>query len=468
MMRRRLLLCAIWFASAASSRAQEPPPEPALDPALPGSAPWSPEPLAPPLPPAEEVVEEPVPADRAATDGVLMMSPEELAALGLDASEPSLDTSLKVSGFADVGFGFLIGPEDDSNRAIGAVPPRSTFWVGNFNVYLTKQLTEQTRMMGEVRLTYLPNGSSAFGVEEPVDTTTYDYADFGRTTRWGGIILQRIYVEYTPHPWFNIRAGQFLSPYGVWNVDHGSPVVIPVRRPWSIGVGWIPERQTGIEVNGRSTVSRDHVLGYHLTVSNGVGPISEYRDLDENKAIGGRAYWEFRALGRLRIGGSAFYGRDTNARIPFMFTTSGKARSNEVIVSQSDTLAWAADLTWTLGGLHLQSEWITHQRAYTDRGRTAVASPAGTRVVPRDFFSWGGYSLVGYRFRWLGVMPFFMSERVKGELLLLPVTLYTLQAGLNVRPTESLVLKATYEHVRFSHDAFDPVNTVMTQVAWAF
>jgi hypothetical protein len=424
-----------------------------------------------PLPVSQggDVVEESVMAEAPTSSGaVLTMSPEELAALGLDASEPSLDTALKVSGFADVGFGFMIGPQNDSNRAIGAVPPHSTFYVGNFNVYLTKQLTEQTRMMGEVRLTYLPNGSSAFGIENPVDTTTYDYADFGRTTRWGGIILQRVYVEYTPHPWFNIRAGQFLTPYGVWNVDHGSPVVIPVRRPWSIGVGWIPERQTGIEINGRSTVARDHVLGYHLTISNGTGPVTEYRDLDENKAVGGRAYWEFRALGRLRLGGSAYYGRDTNARIPFMYTATGEARSGEVIVTQSDTLAWAADLTWSLGGLHLQSEWITHQRAYTDRGRTAVASPAGTRVVPRDFFSWGGYALVGYRFRWLGLMPFFMSERVKGELMLLPVTLYTLQGGLNMRPTESLVLKATYEYVRFSHDAFDPVKTVMTQVAWAF
>jgi len=45
-------------------------------------------------------------------------------------------------------------------------------------------------------------------------------------------------------------------------------------------------------------------------------------------------------------------------------------------------------------------------------------------------------------------MPFVLAERAVGDLELLRMKLYTVHFGLNVRPVDSLVLKATFEHTK--------------------
>lgn len=420
------------------------------------------EPEAAPPPPA--AAPEPASAD------VQLLSEDELSALGLDSSKPALDTSLILSGFADFGFSTLFAPENSFWRASGTAPARSTFFVGNLNIYLSKQLTETLSTMIEVRFGFLPNGSTTtgFGFGERENTTAYDYTDFGRATRWGSIIIQRVYVEWKPDALFGVRGGQFLSPFGVWNVDHGSPVLIPIRRPWSIGVGWIPERQTGLELFGRARLSAENVVGYHLTLSNGKGPISEYADLDANKAIGGRLYWEFQRWGSLRLGVSGYYGRYTDSTFePQISPMLDGVTATEKVASQYDALTWAFDLTWDLGNLHVQSEWLYNQQAYTKRGRAPRASQAGT-IVPSDVISWGGYGLIGYRFSWFGVMPFVLIEPVRGDQAYNRADVVAYQFGLNIRPVDMLVLKAVYEHVEQSSKLLDPIDLFMAQVAWAF
>jgi hypothetical protein len=462
-------------ASAQESAVQPPAAAPeaaeAAEPALPP-------PPAPPTPdaaaPAPDAAPAPAaPAPEAATTGVVptagveLLSEDELNSLGLDQAEPTVDLGLKVSGFADFGFGLLFAPENSFWRASGTAPARPTFYVGNLNVYLAKRLTKTLNTMAEVRFTYLPNGSGAFGFEKPTSTTTFDYTDFGRPTRWGSIIIQRVYVEWQPSSLFAIRGGQFLSPYGVWNVDHGSPVVIPFRRPWIIGVGWIPEKQTGLELFGRARLSSDNELGYHLTLSNGVGPISEYADMDNNKAIGGRVYWGFYGLGRLRVGASGYFGRVTDAM--FRVAISGQTpTADEVITTQFDSLTWATDLTWDLDALHVQTEWMFNQQAYTKKGRAVITGIGNMMFVPSDLFSWGGYGLIGYRLPWFGIMPFVLCERINGDLSGSEVKLTTYQFGLNIRPVDELVLKIEFNHVDQDATILPSINQLMTQAAWAF
>jgi hypothetical protein len=387
------------------------------------------------------------------------MSDAELLSLGLGVDQAAVDTSVHLSGFID--FGTLAGL--DSGSRIFAND--QAFYVGNFNLYITKNLTESIRTMAEVRLLYLPNGGLTGGGVGPnssgvrSNTTIGDYADFDRPLRWGGIEIERVYLEWSPLPWVTVRAGQFLTPYGVWNVDHGSPVIIPAQKPFVIGAGYFPERQTGIELYGRVEVSNYSGLGYHLTVSNGEGPVSEWAELDKNKAVGGRAFWEYRGLGEFRLGGSAYYGRYTDSTRTVVFADT--LSIVEDIQAQYDTLALGVDAVWKYGGVHLQGEWLQRQTKYTNEGRTGTASPTGTTFLS-DTVDWGAYGLLGYRFDWLSVMPFVAYQQLHSQTGL-DLTGY--HVGVNVRAIDAMALKLQLDTI----DGGGPLLRILyAQVAWAF
>lgn len=111
-------------------------------------------------------------------------------------------------------------------------------------------LGKRFRALSEVRFAYLPDGVTNYTsgtTEFPRTSTAYpDYADYYRAQ--GGRSDDR--AEYAADSLLNIRAGQWLTPYGIWNVDHGSPVVIGVTRPYIVGNEWLPSRQTGLEFYG--------------------------------------------------------------------------------------------------------------------------------------------------------------------------------------------------------------------------
>ena len=56
-------------------------------------------------------------------------------------------------------------------------------------------------------------------------------AAFGATYTDLAIILERAYIQWSKLDWLGVRVGQFLTPYGIWNVDHGTPTLITMFRP---------------------------------------------------------------------------------------------------------------------------------------------------------------------------------------------------------------------------------------------
>ena len=401
----------------------------------------------------------------------------ELSKLGLAEGSGGgvVDTDVKLSGFADFRFSTLLVPKDSPLR--GSFDPFPAFAIGNFNVYISKNLTSWLRTFGEVRFTLLPNGSPILGspTGEYVSTIVSDYSDYNRPMRWAGIEIERLYLEAIAWRALTVRVGIFLTPYGIWNVDHGSPTIIPVARPFAIGEALFPERQTGIEVFGQFDLTAHNSVGYHATLSNGLGPVSEYRDFDANKAVGGRVYWSYDGFGQVRVGGSVFYGTDTSANeVPSLASDGKHLTYQQKIWAKSEVLALGGDVQWKYKGLVVQAEVITQQRRYVESGRVGTVNPLlGAYIAPRDHLKWGTYGLVGYRFDWFGVMPFVLVEAVDApsELSLASQRFNAWSVGINARPVDVLALKIQYEEGTLPNDSIvgdAPVRLLMCQIAWSF
>lgn len=374
-----------------------------------------------------------------------------LEAVLLETAVRQADTrnySLDIYGFAD--FTYQQGLQAGE---------RGNFFIGRLNLYLAGQLAERWRSLAEVRFTYLPNGSQLPGQPERIDTTSADYADLGRPVPVGGVILERAWLEYAAHPLATLRVGQFLTPYGIWNVDHGSPVIIGSRRPFIIGERLFPEWQTGFQLYGTHHLARTE-LGYHLTLSNGRGPLDRYFDMDANKAYGGRVYANFDTdWGDVDVGVSAYKGKYTS--------TVGDGFSAPVTIEESfNEFSIAADLKWSVGGFLLQGEVISNDVRYTDEGRP----PNGFGGFYPDHRRWGMYGLTGYRFDFVGLMPFVAFDFNDPGPTGLGVPAMAFWAGINARPIPRVVLKVQYTYAWYLSDIWSDsrYSTIDTQAAWSF
>jgi hypothetical protein len=148
----------------------------------------------------------------------------------------------------------------------------------------------------------------------------------------------------------------------------------------------------------------------------------------------------------------------------------------DVLRERYDEVAWGLDARYVQGGLHLQVEWILNERAYTEGGR-AVRS--ATQFQPDDR-RYGAYVLGGYRFSWLGIMPYVIAEYFSPVNTFEPTRPATRDVfidagiGINSRPTTNITLKLEGDISKFDVEhsegsAFEhPFQAIQAQVAWAF
>jgi len=365
----------------------------------------------------------------------------DLGALGLDP-DVLFDDKLQIYGFADFNYQVL-------SSTSPLIPTSQSFYVGNLNLYFKKNITQRWRALSEVRLLFAPNGSTnADG--SAMATGVTDAANMERLVSWGGISIERAYLEYDVAPWLSVRAGHWLTPYGIWNIDHGSPTIIGTVRPYIVGEQFFPEHQTGIEAFGARGVG-EYKVEYHATISNGRNPSEATRDPDLRPSVGGRVALEAPWAGTVRVGISGYGGRATeSATVVF------------------DEGAAGIDASWDHGGLHLQGEVLAQRRWYVDGKRAA----RGTGFAANGN-AWGMYGLAGYRLSSLwNVMPYVMVERYRPFDPVQFEGVVAATAGLNFRPTASVVLKAQYVVAKFDAGAGafadSNIQIVQLQTAWVF
>lgn len=451
-MRRAAAIAAVLSGVALAPPAAHAWPAPVVAQAEPGEPPELAEPPAPAEPAApapaepagslEPVVSEAGPAAAASAEEASI----DLGMLDLETAD-GFDDSLQLYGFADFTWMRL--------RSRTAVIPKTiSFGVGKLNVYLRKDLTPRWRSLAEVRFLFAPNG--AFAQDGSfIDTAVSDSANFERAIRWGGIYIERAYLEYDVARWLTVRAGRWLTPYGIWNIDHGSPTIIGANRPYMVGEQFFPESQTGLAGFGARPFG-ESTLEYHLTLSNGRNLYEATRDPDLSPAVGGRLAFETPMRGKLRLGASAYFGRATEA-----------ATATGPLVEYKE-LALGADLSWDRDGFHVQSELLVQQRRY-EEGRRPMRLGGG--YAP-DAVSWGVYGLAGYRFEALGhVMPYVLVERYHAIDPTLFGDVFDVAGGLNLRPIPAVTLKAELLFAGFSGGGIygdQDLDVIRFQAAWVF
>ncbi|HET9955357.1 MAG TPA: hypothetical protein VFQ61_12670 [Polyangiaceae bacterium] len=381
---------------------------------------------------------------------------------------------LNLYGFSDFSY-FL-----PLRRGIG-ITPYPTFYVGNLNLYMATDLGADFRSMVEVRFSYLPHGATPLAADgftalPRVNNTAPDYTDLGRPLRWGGISIQRAWLEKTFHPLATVRVGHWLTPYGIWNVDHGSPVIISVRRPYIVGESFFPQSQTGIELYG-STAFGPAQVGYHLTLSNGRGPLDTYQDLDSNKAVGVRLWGKYDSdFGTFTLGTSMYRGQYADRTATYVMNESGAFDSKWLPTVKYDELSLAADFKWEWKGALFQAEGILNDVTYKteEKLRPVVTSAyGGPNGYTPDSRRSGAYGLIGYRTDFLGTMPFFGGEFYHVGMHSFTPDAAAIWTGLNVRPTPRVVLKAVYSRSWFTNTSpfgasFESFEALDFQAAWGF
>jgi hypothetical protein len=255
-------------------------------------------------------------------------------------------------------------------------------------------------------------------------------------------------------------------------VDHGSPVIIGVRRPYVVGEALIPERQTGVQLHGATLVGTTE-LGYSLSLSNGRGPIDSYQDLDHNKAVTARLSMSNESpIGTITLGYTLYRGNYTDRMVRFTVLPNGEVGNEYISQDHYEELSMAADVRWVWQDLTVQSEVILQDGKLEDRFRpTAFPGPGEPPGFQPDYRNIGFYVMAAYRLPWLNIMPFFGGESYEPGIEFVPQAA-ALWGGLNVRPTPRVVLKAQFTKSWFTDDTpifgDNGTEALDLQAAWSF
>lgn len=227
----------------------------------------------------------------------------------------------KIYGFTDVGLNRAWVDEKSQAGAFLSSANATSFVVGNLNVYFDAQPVKGWRSLVEIRFTNAPHGEVASlgglaGQFRRTSTMQNDpHAGSAVATMWGGYtVIERAHIDWTDLRYLKVRVGNFFTPFGIWNVDHGTPTLIAVQLPGVIQLRQMPLRQTGVQIYG-NTFAGEWEVGYTATVSNGRQELSNFA-FDDNRGFGGRVYANNeKGSTAVKLGASFYTGRVRDQQI---------------------------------------------------------------------------------------------------------------------------------------------------------
>lgn len=363
---------------------------------------------------------------------------------------------IRLSGFLDTGLQWSRGQAEDSVAEGFFQSTKPTFVLGNFNLYLDAQVDDVWSAFAEVRFTNLPNGAdtpgSPFTPYVRQSTAVFDVTSASggwQQVRWGAIILERAYIQWDRYQKLSLRVGQFLTPFGIWNVDHGTPTLIALALPQFVALELFPARQVGVEVFG-SAPAGGWLLGYSATVSN--GRTTGQLDPTTGKMLGGRLFARRVVPTAMTFGTSFVTGRFVDQHRALTFSPLGSRRWQ---VSSFEETLLGVDASIDAGAWRLRSEVLL-------RWLTIDEAPPPNFIIGafETSLAYDGYLLAAYQLPWAGLEPFAYLEYLHfpinaGDDVLFP------SLGMNVHFTTAVKLK-----VQYTFAAIGDLETFDFEEAW--
>ncbi len=385
------------------------------------------------------------------------------------ASQPSLS----IYGFMDFGFHKFFTNEDSTFR--GVFPREPFFVLQQLNLYFSGRMSEEVSALAELRFTLMPHGTetdfaAGSAPYQRIDNrykTTYS----GEFFEYGGVGIERAHVIWQPTDYFGILAGRFLTPVGIWNVDHGSPVLIPIRPPYALTQEVVITRQTGLQLFGRLFPANQLYFDYAFTFSNGRGPAESVIDYDANKGMGLRLKLSHETDNlTASFGGYGYVGDSSD--ITKAITTIDPFRIEAETIEEYTEYSGALDLLLELHGVRFQVEFYRSLIRYDVRPLRDMMR--GMPGYQPDHVKTDVYGLLAYTLpleELLGAMlltPYVMLEYGDIDDTADHVVGLMYVGGINFKPTPHWVVKAEYVYKATPNLPEEDFSIISAQTAVSF
>jgi hypothetical protein len=330
------------------------------------------------------------------------------------ASEEGFEPSLHLKIFSDV-------------NLVKQSGEKSAFRLGGVDFFLTGELSEQFSALSESLLEFRDGG------------TDFD--------------LERIYLEWHPRPWFQLRFGRDHLMMGRYmqTYHHALLLQLATERPLLFAFeddgGFLPAHQIGVEAKGDVTFP-DFVLHYALGLGNGRGQFSDdvLNTVDRNSfksRLAQLAVLPDFAPG-LELGVSGYWDR-----IPPGDTSA----SAEVLIPDAiDEYILSGHAAYVAYPVDAQAEgyWLWHRDRVTQQRSKMLG---GFLQLGIDWAAWSPYARLEAIER--------SAEDAFFNASATPLRFTDLRSGLRYSLADQAVLKLEY-----AHEFEASTNTVVLQAAF--
>jgi len=345
--------------------------------------------------------------------------------------------------------GFAFSPSRGSHPFVPV--PAGTFALGNVNLYVDANPTQNWRALAELRFTNYPNGSlgqvavpALNQSEQRTSTTVYDVnaPDPGwQSVNWGGIVMQQAWIQGTFTDWLGVKVGYWLTPFGIWNIDHGTPTLIGLTPPSFTGGRFYPKNQLGVQAVGH-VMSGAWTFNYTAYVSN--GKTQGQLDPTNDKAYGLRLTAQTMRSFPMTFGLAGYTDRYSQSVANANPSDISSITLHEIVAYRQWDIG--TDVSLDIDAFRFRTE-LAIERVDYEPGKFESSYYISGVYTP-NHLSWGWFTIGAYRLPWLGLEPYISCELYKyptplSEDIAVP------GVGLNIHVNTEVQLKTQFTRTYF-------------------